>query len=125
MNHGIYLVVGFGFAGVLTTMDLIVARIMNEDARKHKQRREGIIANTLGFMNRLSGLFTSVAFYLVFILFGFESGFNPGSQTDQAARFLLTVCPTILMVISFGFSFFIYFDEAVRSTPPLDLEQVK
>lgn len=103
--------VGFGFAGVITTMDLIAARIMDEDTQKHNQRREGIIANALGFMNRLSGLFTSAAFYLVFLLFGFESGLNPGPQPDQASRFLLTIFPPILMVISFGFSFFIHFEQ--------------
>ncbi len=109
--------VGFGFAGVITTMDLIGARIMDEDTRKYNLRREGIIANALGFMNRLSGLFTSSAFYLVFILFGFESGLNPGNQPDQAARFLLTVFPPILMVISFAFSFFIDFEDGAAATP--------
>jgi GPH family glycoside/pentoside/hexuronide:cation symporter len=112
-------VVGFGFAGVITTMDLIGARIMDEDTQKYNLRREGIIANALGFMNRLSGLFTSSAFYLVFILFGFESGLNPGTRPDQAARFLLTVFPPILMVISFSFSFFIDFpDTAEVATSP-------
>ncbi|MCJ7701265.1 MAG: MFS transporter [Anaerolineales bacterium] len=104
--------VGFGFAGVITTMDLIGAKIMDEDTQKHNLRREGIIANALGFMNRLSGLFTSAAFYLVFVVFGFESGFNPGPQPDQAARFLLTIFPPILMVISFSFSFFINFNNS-------------
>jgi GPH family glycoside/pentoside/hexuronide:cation symporter len=108
--------VGFGVAGVITTMDLIGARIMDEDTRKFNVRREGIIANALGFMNRLSGLFTSSAFYLVFIIFGFESGLNPGAQPDQAARFLLTVFPPILMVISFTFSFFICFPEAADAS---------
>ena len=113
--------VGFGFAGVITTMDLIGARIMDEDTQKHNLRREGIIANALGFMNRLSGLFTSAAFYLVGILFAFESGLNPGPQPDQAARFLLTVFPPILMVISFTFSFFISFDEK-EETPSIPSE---
>ena len=43
-------------------MDLIGAKIMDEDTRKHNVRREGIISNALGFMNRLNGLFTSPAF---------------------------------------------------------------
>ncbi len=104
--------VGFGFAGVITTMDLIGAKIMDEDTQKHNLRREGLISNALGFMNRLSGLFTSLGFYLVFILFKYESGANPGPHPDQAARFLLTIFPPILMVISFVFSFFINFEKA-------------
>ena len=104
--------VGFGFAGVITTMDLIGAKIMDEDQQKYNLRREGIISNAMGFMNRLNGLFTSSAFYLVFVLFGFESGKNPGTQPDNAARFLLTLFPLVLMVISFAFSFFIDFKPA-------------
>lgn len=101
--------VGFGFAGVITTMDLIGAKVMDEDTRKYGVRREGIISNALGFMNRLSGFFVSSGFYLIFVLFGFESGKNPGSQPDTASRFLLTVLPLLLMVISFGISFTLHF----------------
>lgn len=114
-------VVGFGFAGVITTMDLINAKVMDEDTRKHNVRREGIISNALGFMNRLNGLFTSTAFYLVFILFGFESGDNPGTRPGDAARFLLTAFPMVLMLISFGFSFLINFpkgDSAAAASEP-------
>jgi GPH family glycoside/pentoside/hexuronide:cation symporter len=101
--------VGFGFAGVITTMDLIGARIMDEDTQKHHLRREGIIANALGFMNRLNSLFTGAAYLLVSRLYGFQSGENPGTQPDAAARFLMTVVPPVLMVISFTFSWFINF----------------
>ena len=104
--------VGFGFAGVITTMDLIGAKIMDEDTQKHNVRREGIISNALGFMNRLNGLFTSLGFYLVFILYNYESGANPGTQPDQASRFLLTIFPPILMVLSLICSFFIDFKPA-------------
>jgi GPH family glycoside/pentoside/hexuronide:cation symporter len=111
--------VGFGFAGVITTMDLVGAKIIDEDTQKHALRREGIISNALGFMNRLNGLFTSAAFFLVYKLFAYESGANPGPQPDQAARFLLTVFPPVLMVISLAFSFFIDFKKTreVRTDP--------
>jgi len=113
------LLVGFGFSGVITTMDLIGAKVMDEDTRKHGQRREGIISNALGFMNRLNGLFTAAAFSLVFAVYGFESGNNPGSSPHDAARFLLTVFPFFLMLVSFGFSFFIKFeDENDLTIPP-------
>ena len=101
--------IGLGFAGVITTMDLIGAKIMDEDTEKHGLRREGIISNALGFMNRMNGLFTSVAYLLVTRLYGFESGEVPGPTPDQAARFLLTIVPPALMVISFAFSWFIDF----------------
>lgn len=107
--------VGFGFAGAITTNDLIGAKIMDEDTQKHNLRREGIISNAMGFMNRLNGLFTGAAFYLVFVLFQFESGLNPGPQPGNAARFLLTVFPTVLMLISLAFSFFISFPESAKT----------
>ena len=103
--------VGFGFAGVITTMDLIGTKIMDEDTRKHGLRREGIISNALGFMNRLNGLFTSVAYFLVSKIYLFESGENPGPHPDAAARFLMTIVPPVLMVIGFAFSWFIQFNE--------------
>lgn len=108
--------VGFGFAGVITTMDLIGAKIMDEDTAKYNLRREGIISNAMGFMNRLNSLFTGFAFLLVSRLFGFQSGANPGTQPGNAARFLLTVFPFILMVISFAFSFFIDFKAPAQTT---------
>jgi len=114
--------VGFGFAGVITTMDLIGAKIMDEDTKKYNVRREGIISNALGFMNRLNGLFTSAAFYLIFVFYQFESGNNPGPQPDEASRFLLTVFPFVLMLISFGFSFFVHFPKNDPTQPVVDLE---
>ncbi|PKO05008.1 MAG: MFS transporter [Chloroflexi bacterium HGW-Chloroflexi-3] len=113
--------VGFGFAGVITTMDLIGAKIMDEDTKKYNLRREGIIANALGFMNRLNGLFTSFAFYLIFVIFHFESGNNPGPDPANASRFLLTVFPFVLMVISFGFSFLVNFPKNDPTKPVIDL----
>jgi GPH family glycoside/pentoside/hexuronide:cation symporter len=114
--------VGFGFAGAITTMDLIGAKIMDEDTQKHNVRREGIISNAMGFMNRLNGLFTSAAFYLVSVLFGFQSGLNPGPQPGNAARFLLAVFPPVLMLISLGFSFFINFDSQEKPLSDLAVE---
>jgi GPH family glycoside/pentoside/hexuronide:cation symporter len=107
--------VGLGFAGVITTMDLIGAKIMDEDTQKHGLRREGIISNALGFMNRLNGLFTSVAYYLVSKIYLFESGDRPGPHPDAAARFLMTIVPPVLMVISFAFSWFIDFNKPVKA----------
>jgi GPH family glycoside/pentoside/hexuronide:cation symporter len=115
--------VGFGFAGVITTMDLIGARIMDEDTRKHNVRREGIISNALGFMNRMSGLFTSLGFLLVSLLFGFESGENPGAQPDMASKFLLTIFPLVMMIISLGFSFLLKFKEEKTEESSLGLEE--
>jgi GPH family glycoside/pentoside/hexuronide:cation symporter len=107
--------VGLGFAGVITTMDLIGAKIMDEDTQKYGLRREGIISNALGFMNRLNSLFTAAAYLLVSKIYLFQSGDNPGPHPDAAARFLMTIVPPVLMVISFTFSWFINFKKKVET----------
>lgn len=103
--------VGVGFAGVICTMDLIGARIIDEDSAQSGVRREAIYSNAIGFMNRLNGLFTSVAFLLVNRVYGFESGDAPGPNPAQAVRFLLVVFPFFLMVISAVFSRFLNFED--------------
>jgi len=95
---------------------------MDEHTRKYNLRREGIISNAQGFMNRLNGIFTGAALVLVFKLFIFDSGQNPGPHADNAARFLLTVFPPILMVMSFIFSFLIIFNDTGRFPNILDTD---
>ncbi|MDR1643160.1 MAG: MFS transporter [Clostridiales bacterium] len=103
---------GFGVSGVLTTMDLIGAKIMDEDRIKHQGlRREGIINTTLGFMNRLSGLFNSLAFVLVGWLYGYKSGDEPGSNPSMAARFLMVIFPLGAMILSVIASRFLDFKD--------------
>jgi len=100
---------------------LIGARIMDEDTRKYNLRREGIISSAMGFMNRLNSLFTAAALLLVKTFFGFESGANPGPQPDMASRFLMTVFPSILVLIAFVFSLFINFE---RTEEPKVISQI-
>lgn len=104
--------VGIGFAGVICTMDLIGARIIDEDSAASGVRREAIYSNAIGFMNRLNGLFTSLAFYLVYTFYGFESGENPGPNPAQAVRFLLVLFPVLLIAISYLFSRFLDFEDS-------------
>ena len=103
------ILLGFGFAGVISTMDLIGARIIDEDSDNSGKRREAIFISASGFMNRLNGLFTSLAFFLVFQIYGFESGDIPGLNPGGAAKFLLTIFPFILIIISCIFSRFLNF----------------
>lgn len=107
--------VGLGMAGVMSTMDLIGARIMDEDTRKTGLRREGIYSSTMGFMNRLNGLFISLAFFLVTALYGFESGDNVGPNPGGAARFLMVIFPLALMAISCVFSLFLKFGDEPKA----------
>ena len=114
--------IGFGIAGVMATTDLIGARIMDEDTRKYGVCREGIYSSAMGFMNRLNGLFISLAFLLVNNLYGFESGDIPGQNPGGAARFLLTIFPFIAMVFSCVFAFIMKFDDRDNNANDLDIK---
>ena len=104
-------IVGFGVAGCLTTMDCIGAKIMDEDYQKYGVKREAIISSCIGVMNRLNGLFTSLAFYIAATVFGFESGDNPGPNPDLASRFLLIVFPGAAVLIAAIISLFLHFKD--------------
>lgn len=103
--------IGIGFAGVTASLDLIQSRVMDEDTRVTGKHREGFLFSSLGFLRRLSGLMKSLIFFLVVMLFGFHNADNPGAHPDQASRAMLAIFPVVLMVFSFGASFFARFDK--------------
>ncbi|MDD6275332.1 MAG: MFS transporter [Clostridia bacterium] len=102
-------IMGFGIASCLITMDCIGAKIVDDDYERHGVRREGIINSLVGVMNRLNGLFTSLAFYVASEAFGFVSGDEPGDNPGMAAKMLLCVFPFIAMVLASIFSWFLKF----------------
>ena len=100
---------GFGVAACLTTMDCIGAKIVDDDYRKHGVKREGIINALMGVMNRLNGLYISLAFFVTARFFGFENGDNPGDNPALAARVLLCVFPAAAMAVASVITFFLKF----------------
>ncbi len=104
-------IMGFGIAACLTTMDCIGAKIVDDDYRKNGIKREGIINSLMGVMNRLNGLYTSLAFYLASEIFGFISGDEPGDNPALAARVLLCVFPAVAMSVASVITFFLKFPE--------------
>lgn len=102
---------GFGVAACLTTMDCIGAKIVDDDYRIHGIKREGIINSLMGVMNRLNGLYISLAFFVTSRFFGFENGDNPGENPALAARVLLCVFPAAAMLLATLVSLFLKFPE--------------
>ena len=100
---------GFGIAGAFATIDVVGARILDDDAQRHGVRREGFFSSVGGVLNRLSGLFGALAFLLVYTIFAFESGESPGPNPAAAARFLLVVFPFCTVVLSACTSFALRF----------------
>lgn len=115
--------VGIGFSGVISTMDLLGAKVLDEDYAKHGIKREGIFSSTMGFMNRLSGLFVSLGMLLATKIYGFESGDVPGTRPDDAARFMLCLFPLFLTAAGVVFTFFVKFDEIKIQRPPVDAKE--
>lgn len=104
-------VFGFGMGGVSTTMDIVSARILDEDKQKTGISREGSYTSLIGVLNKVNGLFTSLAFYLVYHIYGFESGENPGMAPDEAARFLTVIFPVVMFVVCIVMSKFLKFEK--------------
>lgn len=104
-------VMGFAIAACLTTMDCIGAKIIDDDYRRNGVKREGIVNSLIGVMNRLNGLFTSLAFYVVSECFGFVSGDQPGDNPALASKVLLCVFPFVAMLLASIISFFLKLPE--------------
>lgn len=102
-------VMGIGIAACLTTMDCIGAKIVDDDYRKYGIKREGIINSLMGVMNRLNGLYISLAFFMTSEFFGFVSGDEPGDNPAMASRVLLCVFPAVAMIIASVITFFLKF----------------
>ncbi len=100
---------GIGMGGVTVTMDIVSARILDEDIEKHEIQREGMYSSLLGVLNKTSNLFVSLAYVLVFQIYGFESGDNPGLLPGQSSLFLTILFPIILFMICIFVSHFLKF----------------
>lgn len=102
--------IGIGIAGVTANIDLINARIIDEDAAVSGLRREGIYISAISFIIRFSGFTRSLIFLIITLAFGFVDSTNPGTHPDMAARFMFSVFPVLLMAISYAISRFVKFE---------------
>lgn len=113
-------IIGLGAGGSFVTMDVIGAKVLDDDFKKHGIRREALFSSAMGALNRLNGLYSGLALIVVKHVFGYISGDEPGPNPGMAAKFLLVVFPVIAMVIGLILSFFIKFkndatEEQVKS----------
>lgn len=97
--------VGFGLAGFLVTPAIVSGKIIDEDAERTGLRREGIYTAVGGFITRSSGLISALAFFIVGLIFGYESGDNPGADPESTFRYLMSVVPFCLLVFAFLISY--------------------
>ena len=102
---------GFGYGGASVSMDIVGARILDEDKAKHGVQREGTFASLSGVLNKTSGLFAAAGFFMASHIYGYISGDEPGPAPEGAARFLISLYPLIVMVVCCVLSMFLRFRE--------------
>lgn len=100
--------VAIGYSGVLATNDLIMARVLDEDARTYGVHREAVFLAAFGVLGRLNGVVVSMALASLALFFGYNSGDDPGSDPGMAFRFYLSVYPVILLTIGTVISRFVH-----------------
>ncbi|MFE3455385.1 MFS transporter [Nonomuraea sp. NPDC059194] len=91
--------VGAGWSGMLATNDLIVARVLDADAARNGEHREGLFLSAFGFFARLNGIVTGFALTSLGVFFGYNSGDDPGADPGLAFRVYLCVYPFVLTAI--------------------------
>lgn len=91
--------VGAGWSGMLATNDLIVARVLDADAERDGQHREGLFLSAFGFFGRLNGVVTGLALTSLGVFFGYNSGDDPGPDPGGAFRVYLCLYPFLLTAI--------------------------
>lgn len=92
-------ILGVGWSGMLATNDLIIARVLDNDAQRHGEHREGLFLSAFGFFGRLNGAVTGLALASLALFFGYNSGGDPGADPGMAYRFYMCVYPLILCSI--------------------------
>ena len=106
--------IGVGIAGVTANLDMINSELIEEDATRNNIRREATFFASISFVTRLSGLVRSGVFMLLFLIFAFESGDNPGNTPGLATRYMMVVFPAVLMLFSFTASMFTRFKASAQ-----------
>lgn len=105
-------VVAVGWSGLLATNDLIQARVVDDDVRRHGQHREGLFLAAFGFFSRLTGATAGLGLGSLGLLFGYYSGADPGPDPGLAFRVAVSVYPFAVALVGVVLSLLIRVPEA-------------
>lgn len=114
------LCVGVGYAGMLASNDLIIARVLDEDTARHGAHREGIFLAAFGFFGRLAGIVAGAALASLGTFFGYNSGDDPGTQGDLAWRVYVCLYPMVLTAAGAALSLLVRVPENRRDLTAAD-----
>lgn len=98
------MMIGVGMGGMMTSSDIIGAKVIDIDLKKNKKVRTGLFMSFFNSMFRLNGLFVGIAYFLTEVMYGFVSGEQTGHAPHLAASFLFLYFPFIVVLVGFVFS---------------------
>lgn len=84
------------YSGMLATNDLMLNRVLDDDAARHGVNREGVFLSVFGILGRVGGILLAIASASLTWFFGFESGHQPGPNPELAWRVYMGIYPMIL-----------------------------
>ena len=116
-------IVAIGWSGLLATNDLIQARVVDDDVRRHGQHREGLFLSAFGIFSRLTGATAGLGLGSLGLLFGYYSGEDPGPDPGTAFRVAVSVYPFVIAVLGVVLSLLIRVPDAgaeLREPAPAD-----
>jgi GPH family glycoside/pentoside/hexuronide:cation symporter len=100
---------GLALSGVVILQDVVLARVIDQDALRNGLRREGAFYGTAAVLIRLSGLIQNLVLASLTPLFGFVSGAEPGPDPEAAFRYLMAGPPVVAVLLSALVVRFIHF----------------
>lgn len=92
-------VIAVGWAALMVSTDLIQARLLDDDSRRHGVHREGVFLSAFGVFGRLSSALNGLALASLAWIYGYESGEQPGDRPGEAFHTYLTVYPTLIAAV--------------------------
>ncbi|MGJ6981019.1 MFS transporter [Aestuariimicrobium soli] len=116
-------IIAVGWAGLMATTDLIQARLLDDDARRHGVHREGVFLSVFGVFGRLSAAGNGLALASLAWLYGYHSGDDPGPRPGEAFRTYLGLYPALIAVVGLVLAFVTRVPEA-GAVPVADLDDI-
>jgi GPH family glycoside/pentoside/hexuronide:cation symporter len=103
-------IAGAGLGGIKICREMIMANLVDRSLARTGHRQEGMYYSLLRVFGKLSKLLEALALILLALLFGYVSGEDPGPQPDTAFRFLISVVPSVFMVLAWLLSLRLHFE---------------
>jgi GPH family glycoside/pentoside/hexuronide:cation symporter len=92
--------IGFGLAGLLMVVDLLLSDVVDEDYLSTGKRREGIFFGFNGFFIRIAILMQAISFWITSSLTGFDEDAETQSiQAQTGIKLQMVILPVIAFLI--------------------------